>query len=163
MTGHKRQRGFTLIELMVIGALIAIFVTIAIPGFNSMIENNRTQTAHNELLQLLNYARAQAVTVRAPVSVCTGNSSVTVARGGCGAGNAPLRLLEQSPGISISAEADEVIFRPNGTAVAATFATCHHDDHEKGMFASVEASGSIKSYPRGQAKAGAMTTCDLSS
>lgn len=161
MSGRERQQGFTLIELMVIGALIAIFVTVAIPSFNSLIVSNRTQTAHNELLELLKFARTQAVTDRAVVSVCAGVSALTVATGGCGAGNAPLRVFAQPAAVTISAEENEVTFRPNGTAVGGAFTTCHNDDHEQGWFVGVEASGSIKSYPRGQAKAGAMTSCEF--
>lgn len=162
MRRARPEQGFTLIELLVIGALIGIFATIAIPSFNTLVENNRTQTSHNELVELLKYARAQAVTERSTVSVCVAATSVAVTRGVCTAGNAPLRVLERSPLAAIAAQVDQVAFRPNGTATAASFTTCYDDKHAQGYFVGIEASGSIKSYPRGQAKGGAMTKCDLS-
>ncbi len=51
-----RSAGFSLIELMMVLVLVAIFASIAVPSFNALIERNRIQTASEELYSLLQYA-----------------------------------------------------------------------------------------------------------
>lgn len=63
------QRGFTLLELMVVVALVAILASLAAPSFTGMIANQRVSTAAQELQVLLQFARAEAVYRRAPTSV----------------------------------------------------------------------------------------------
>ncbi|MCL2308099.1 MAG: GspH/FimT family pseudopilin [Proteobacteria bacterium] len=65
-----RNRGFTLIELMVTLSVLAILLAIAAPSFSELIMNNRLATAVNEVQSALNFARAEAVTRRQSVTVC---------------------------------------------------------------------------------------------
>lgn len=55
------QRGVTLIELMIAVGILAIVVAIAVPNFQSMIQNNRLTSASNELLGVFQVARAEAI------------------------------------------------------------------------------------------------------
>ncbi|WP_323133301.1 GspH/FimT family pseudopilin [Marinobacter sp. F3R08] len=64
-----KHSGFTLIELMIVVVLISIIATIAVPGFQSMIESNRLTSTANGTLGLLNYARSEAVKRGEPVQV----------------------------------------------------------------------------------------------
>lgn len=57
---RRRQRGFTLIELMVVVALIAILLTIASPSFSELMHRNRLAGASNELIASLQLARSEA-------------------------------------------------------------------------------------------------------
>ena len=75
----RENRGFTLIELMVALAVAVIITTIAVPGFRTMIQNNRASTQANELLTALMLARAEAVKRGAPVSVCASANQSTCA------------------------------------------------------------------------------------
>jgi type IV fimbrial biogenesis protein FimT len=66
----KRNGGFTLVELMVTLAIAAIILTIAVPSFWSIVQNNRASTQANELITALSLARSEAVKRGAPVSLC---------------------------------------------------------------------------------------------
>lgn len=55
------RHGFTLIELMVVMAIIAIVGTIALPAFRDMLASNRIVTSANELVTSFHQARSEAV------------------------------------------------------------------------------------------------------
>lgn len=57
----RRSAGFTLVELMMVVAILAIVMAIAVPSFNTMIKNNRLVAASNDLAGALHYARSEAV------------------------------------------------------------------------------------------------------
>ncbi len=62
--------GFTLIELMVTVVIAAILLTVAVPTFRDVIQNNRLATQANDLVTAFNLARSEAITRAIPVSVC---------------------------------------------------------------------------------------------
>jgi type IV fimbrial biogenesis protein FimT len=64
------QRGFTLIELIVTVAVLAIVVAMAAPAFNGMIANNRSAGMASELVATLNYARSESIRQAKRVSIC---------------------------------------------------------------------------------------------
>lgn len=70
-----RVRGFTLIELMVTIAVLAVIVALATPSFAGIINSNRLATASNELLTSLQLARMEAVRRNAPVVVCASENA----------------------------------------------------------------------------------------
>lgn len=72
----KLIRGFTLIELMVTIAVMAIIATIAAPSFLNMIEKQRLNQDTQNLISQLSKARSQAVLLRKDVTL-TLNSSDT--------------------------------------------------------------------------------------
>lgn len=65
-----RSTGFTLVELMIALAVAAIVLTMGIPGFQDLIQNNRRVTAVNELVSGLHLARSEAFKRNRTVSVC---------------------------------------------------------------------------------------------
>lgn len=65
-----RSRGFTLLELMVTMAIVAVLLTIAAPSFRNTIARNRVSSASNDLLASVAYARNTAVDRGQLVSMC---------------------------------------------------------------------------------------------
>ncbi len=57
----KRNFGFTLIEMMVTIAILAILLAIGIPSFQQLIANNRIVTNTNDMIADLAMARSEAL------------------------------------------------------------------------------------------------------
>lgn len=70
MGKRTRQTAFTLIELMVVVALVAIFALVGIPGYRSMTTTNRMSTEINSLMGDMQYARSEAIMRGVNVSIC---------------------------------------------------------------------------------------------
>lgn len=66
---QSRRAGFTLIELLVTIAVVAIMATIAVPGFQSVMERSQWASDYNEVLAGLNFARSEAVKRRNDVTL----------------------------------------------------------------------------------------------
>lgn len=66
----RNKRGFTLVELIVVIAILAIFVTTAMPGFGRLIAREKRVSTVMALTQVLNFARARAITTRNYVAAC---------------------------------------------------------------------------------------------
>lgn len=64
------QQGFTLAELMITMAIMAILLSLAIPSFNSTIRDNRILTAGNALVAAVAQTRSEAVKRGSMVSMC---------------------------------------------------------------------------------------------
>ena len=133
--------GFTLIEMMVVIAIVAIFLTIGVPSFNDFISDQRVRTAASDLYGDLAYARAEAIKTSKRVIVertsanwrdgwriyvdLNDNASFDAATD---------TLLKVFDGFGTSRVqtcsgvadfASQIIFRPDGRVVRATAATAN--------------------------------------
>ena len=71
-------RAFTLIEMIVTVVVVAIIMTMAVPSFNSHIQNSRAIATANNLFFALKLARSEAIKRAVSVSVCpAGNVNFT--------------------------------------------------------------------------------------
>jgi type IV fimbrial biogenesis protein FimU len=66
---QHRYKGFTLIELMVTVAVLAILVTVGIPSFVNLLNSSKADTEVGDLLRGLNYARLEAINRGVPTQV----------------------------------------------------------------------------------------------
>jgi type IV fimbrial biogenesis protein FimT len=67
--------GFTIMELMITVAVLAILMGIAVPSFSEMIRQNRLATQTNDLLTATNFARSEAVKRGSRVTLCPANGN----------------------------------------------------------------------------------------
>lgn len=65
-----RECGFTLVELMVTLAVLAILLVVAVPNLTVFIQNSRLASQTSGLVGDLNFARSEAVKRGSPVSLC---------------------------------------------------------------------------------------------
>lgn len=77
-----QQAGFTLIELMIVTVIVAIFVTVGVPNFQNLISDNRLSAQANRLVSSLQLARSEALQLRTPVSICRSTDGANCAGAG---------------------------------------------------------------------------------
>lgn len=70
MNTQVRGKGFTLIEAVMVVALMAVIVTIAIPAGSSMVEATQRRSAVAQLVGGFAVARSTAIQERVAVTVC---------------------------------------------------------------------------------------------
>jgi type IV fimbrial biogenesis protein FimT len=75
----NRQSGFTLVELMIAVAVVAILLGLALPSFQGSMRSNRVATTSNELLGSLSLARTEAIRGLGPAGVCASADGATCA------------------------------------------------------------------------------------
>jgi type IV fimbrial biogenesis protein FimT len=135
------NRGFTLIELLVVVALVAVLVSLAVPGFSQFLSKRSVQSAASALASDYRFARSEAIKRSGYVTTCR-SSDGTSCTAGVGswhdgwivfadqnadsvvdAGDDILRVQQAVQGISamqsLTAASTRrfATFRPNGIAV----------------------------------------------
>jgi type IV fimbrial biogenesis protein FimT len=108
-----RNRGFTLTEALVVTALIGVLFAAAAPQMGDLVMESRLKQASVEMFSAMAYARSEAVSRDAPVSISAVGSwsngwQVSV-------GNTILKRSDPISSITVSGPAANTItYNPNG-------------------------------------------------
>lgn len=134
MSNRSRATGFSLIELMVTIAILAIILMIGIPSFQNLFENSRINRANDNFIAAVNLARSEAITRELPaggrVVLCERNADATACSGDAAWADGLMVLEAEADGTvvqvirvwdpiataSVAAGANSVTFSPDGRA-----------------------------------------------
>lgn len=78
----RPQRGFTLIEMMITLAVMAVLLAIAAPSFNSALLGSKLGAYANSLIASTLLARSEAIKRNAAVTLCASTNGTTCATAG---------------------------------------------------------------------------------
>ena len=122
----RRQRGFTILEVMVSVAVLGILTAAAVPSFTNMINRNRLASQSNELLSAIQFARIEAIRTNARVTFCGAPSATAAAESACDDGEQPywvvigggqqLRVFAVKDPMKISTNLEKIRFTADGLA-----------------------------------------------
>jgi len=138
----NRISGFTLIELMVTIAVLAILVTIALPNYRAFVLNSRMTAQANDFLASLQLTRSEAVKRNAAVTMSAQAGGWANGWRIADAGGNVLRVHPALEGASSLGGDATITFQSNGQAGATTFNLCNPDTSiAPGRDITVEVSG----------------------
>jgi len=102
--GRAANRGFTLVELMIVLVVAAILLMVTVPSFVNMFTRMRVEGTGNELSADLQYARTEALRRRAAVSLTTSGTGYLITTPDPAGGGTPLQLkgVVFATGVSIA-------------------------------------------------------------
>ena len=69
MPSHRRNRGVTLIELLITITIVGILAAAALPSFSSFVAQQRIKTASFDMMSMLILARSEAIKRNASVAI----------------------------------------------------------------------------------------------
>ena len=80
----RRARGFTLVEVMVVTAVVAVLAAVAIPAMRSFVQDERQFTQAQRLWMGLNLARSESRKQDVSIKVCASTDGLTCSNSATG-------------------------------------------------------------------------------
>ncbi|WP_227677537.1 GspH/FimT family pseudopilin [Psychrobacter ciconiae] len=117
----SKSQGFTLIELMVTIAVLAIIVSIAAPNISTQLANQRVKSTTSTLESALKEARAESVIRRQNIAVTINNSNDIVVTDSNSNKIASYSYDKKS---EVSATISTIVFTSHKTADQASLTIC---------------------------------------
>lgn len=126
---YRRDRGYTLIEMLATMSILAIATALAVPNMRDFMQNNRAANEANALIGAFSVARNEAVTRGIRVGVCASTNGTTCGTAANwvsgwivftdadsnGAPDDVLRVYDAlGPGSTLLANYTGVSYQPNG-------------------------------------------------
>lgn len=75
----RQYQGFTLLELLIAMAILAITASMAAPSFQTLIKETRARAQARAVVEAIELARSTAVTRRRPITFCASTDASTCA------------------------------------------------------------------------------------
>lgn len=141
------QRGFTLIELMVVVAVAGILAGVVAPSFQEMIRNNRITADVNHFVTAIHAARSEALKTGLPVILQpisgSWNNGWTVDETASGGAN--LMTFNKQSDVAIASALANVRYTSRGmiTTAAGTLQFCDSRTGEEGREVSISLTGRV--------------------
>lgn len=118
----KTQCGFTLTEMLVTLAVLAILLALAAPSYQRLVVDTRMTTQANELLTMMHFARSEAVKRNTVVSMCKSGNGTSCAGSGTWAQGWIVFVDSGTPG---TVDGSDVVLREHGAlSEASTLVDC---------------------------------------
>ncbi|TVZ38376.1 type IV fimbrial biogenesis protein FimT [Alteromonadaceae bacterium 2753L.S.0a.02] len=101
----NKQKGLTLIDLMISVSIFLIIVTIAIPAFNSLLKRNLQRESTQSLIHLINFTRLQAVETGVEAVMCPSADTIECESDW----NLPIMVFNDSDGDRARSESEPLL------------------------------------------------------
>lgn len=145
MSASRTIRGFTLVELMITIAVMAIGLALAYPSFSGVFRSNRVATGTNTLMASLNLARTEAIRSNRGAGVCSSADGEQCNGANWDAGwlvftdmdadglmdvdgDTVVRYVEADPNLSLTSLEDTIVFDNRGRLDAEVTLTLESTD-----------------------------------
>ena len=120
---NLRQRGFTIIEILLVIVVIGVLLSIAAPSFVTFTSSQKVKTASFDMYAAMMFARSEAIKRRANVTITPVSSdfkngwTITTTIGGV---DTTLRAQDALSGVTFTTTSTSVVYRLDGRLTVGT-------------------------------------------